>query len=84
MGMRVVGVFPSIWARAFFSFGESAPISGELVKEESPVINRVITQKSTASCQDFHPDAPSFAAFTVAHLARREQRRDSRSSAGSP
>jgi hypothetical protein len=49
VGMRVVGVSPIILARAFFLLWLEEPISGELVKEEHPLINRVIAKKSTAS-----------------------------------
>jgi hypothetical protein len=49
VGMRVVGVSPIILARAFFLLWLEEPISGELIKEEHPLINRVIAKKSTAS-----------------------------------
>jgi hypothetical protein len=43
-----VRVSPSILARAFFLLWLEKPISGELVKEEYPLINSVIAKKSTA------------------------------------
>jgi len=54
VGMRVVGVSPIIPPRAFFLLWLKEPISLELVKEEHPLINRVIAKKSTASFQHLH------------------------------
>jgi hypothetical protein len=51
---EVVGVSPIIPSRAFFLLWLKEPISGELVKEEHPLINRVIAKKSTASFQHLH------------------------------
>jgi hypothetical protein len=43
-----------ILARAFFLLWLLKLIPGELVKEEHPLINRVIAKKPTASCQNLH------------------------------
>src|SRR5205809_295677 len=44
----VVGVSPIILAGVFFLFWLLKSISGELVEEEHPLINRVIAKESTA------------------------------------
>jgi hypothetical protein len=44
---EVVRVSPIILARAFFLLWLLKPISGELVKEEHPLINRLIAKKTT-------------------------------------
>ncbi len=51
---EAVGVSPIILARAFFLPWLLKLISGELVKEEHPLINSIIAKKSAASCQNLH------------------------------
>jgi hypothetical protein len=53
--MKLLEFHQLSWQGHFSSSGESALIPGELVKEEHPLINRVIAKKPTASCKKALP-----------------------------